>query len=191
MSISVWGSWLRYLLKKLDLSGCGLTKAPEFDYPNELEELNLSNNPLNDSIISIWRKWSLHSLKKLDLSGCGLTKTPEFDNLHRLEELNLSNNPLNDSTISIEGKWPLHSLRNLDLSGCGLTEAPKFDYLHRLEELNLSNNHIDHQDLLQKLNRETASCMSDLQIPLKHEGMFLRRIKFEDGAYIYSQFRGG
>ena len=134
---------LGHELKKLDLSGCGLT---HIDLHNlkicpELEELNLSNNHLHDVYFGNYLYMS--RLKKLDLSGCGLVDTSLLSSrdCDRLEELNLSNNPLYE--FGFCGYWKyMPSLKKLDLSGCGLTGI----YLYALgnyrglEELNLSNN---------------------------------------------------
>ena len=137
--------------KKLDLSGCGLTKLPEDlgDY-QRLEELNLSNNPLSNLNISDSLEYfPLYWLKKLDLSGCGLTKLPEgLGDYERLEELNLSNNPLSNLDIFFLKYLPCYELKKLDLSGCGLTKLSEglSDY-DSLEELNLSNNPLSNLDI--------------------------------------------
>ena len=135
---------LRHELKKLDLSGCGLTDIDLHSLENchGLEELNLSNNDLHD-VYSRNYLGNMSSLKKLDLSGCSLTYTPLFSLrvCHRLEELNLSNNPLCD--ISSCNFWEyVSSLKKLDLSGCGLTDIDLYALANSqgLEELNLSNN---------------------------------------------------
>ena len=131
-------------LKKLDLSGCGLTDTDLHGLKdcNGLEELNLSNNPLRSFYFcGLWGY--MFRLKKLDLSGCGLTHIYLDDLKERvgLEELNLSNNPVHD--FYFPGFWEyMPSLKKLDLSGCGLTNTDLDDLknCHRLEELNLSNN---------------------------------------------------
>ena len=131
-------------LKKLDLSGCGLTDTDLHDLKdcNGLEELNLSNNPLHYFYFcGLWGY--MFRLKKLDLSGCGLTHIYLDDLKDRvgLEELNLSNNPVHE--FYFPGFWEcMPSLKKLDLSGCGLTNTDLDDLknCHRLEELNLSNN---------------------------------------------------
>ena len=86
-------------LKKLDLSGCGLTNTDlcGLEYFHGLEELNLSNNPLHDFGFrtGYWDFLGRHrvSLRSLNLSGCCLTKWPSGLNGSRsLQELNLSNN---------------------------------------------------------------------------------------------------
>ncbi len=136
---SVYTSGLTHL-KKLDLSGRGLTKFPDGLLGcGEVEELNLSNNPIGPSFSFSLLLRLRRSLKKLDLSGCGLTKLPKgFEHLYKLEELNLSNNPLHP----LPPVLLRYKLKKLDLSGCGLTEFPEgFEpFSDKLEELNLSNN---------------------------------------------------
>jgi Leucine-rich repeat (LRR) protein len=82
-----------YSLKKLDLSGCGLTKLPgSLELYRKLEELNLSNNPRIHSDRS-FLKIPKCRLKKLDLSGCGLTELPnDLEECGNLQEFNFSNN---------------------------------------------------------------------------------------------------
>ena len=84
-----WGT-----LRKLDLSGCRLTKLPEgLKFCDELEELNLSNNPLDLSGKCLLKYIPRSSLKKLDLSGCDLTELPnDLEEWGNLQELNFSNN---------------------------------------------------------------------------------------------------
>ena len=138
----------KHELKKLDLSGCGLTYSHLDDLKDclGLEELNLSNNPMHDFYFPLYGLY-ISSLKKLDLSGCGLTDTylRGFKNFPGLEELNLSNNPLYH--FRFLGYWEDTSrLRKLDLSGCGLThiDLHGLKNFHELKELNLSNNPLHH-----------------------------------------------
>ena len=137
-------------LKKLNLSGCGLKEFHLHSHLHshfwELEELNLSNNPLGDSNISSSLE-SFHEntpeLKKLNLSGCGLKQFHLHSRFWELEELNLSNNPLDDSNISSSLESILLRvcrLRKLNLSGCGLKQSHLDSCFWNLEELDLSNN---------------------------------------------------
>jgi hypothetical protein len=78
-------------LKKLDLSGCGLTEFSPLFKSEKIEDLNISNNPLTPPISSFLR--GMDNLKKLDLSGCGLKEFPyDLKICVNLQELNLSNN---------------------------------------------------------------------------------------------------
>jgi hypothetical protein len=81
------------VLKKLDLSGCGLTKLPEgLGSCYQLEELNLSNNSLQLAAICFSLAW-LVRLKVLDLSSCGLKEWPySLHGCSNLQALNLSDN---------------------------------------------------------------------------------------------------
>ena len=94
-------------LKKLDLSGCGLTRFPErLKHCDSLEELNLSNSSLSsEELLSPILK-RLPRLKKLYLCGCGLIRLPDdlLKQITELEFLNLSNN-------SIDCEHLLHDLR--------------------------------------------------------------------------------
>ena len=188
-------------LKKLDLSGCGLTHM-DLDSLNDchgLEELNLSNNPLHQVCFPrFWR--SMSSLKKLYLSGCSLTNADldGLENFPGLEELNLSNNPLHVFDFRA-GYWDFLgrdqvSLKLLNLSGCCLTKwSSGLKKCSSLQELNLSNNFFDHQDLLENLNNGKImlsqsglqKCKKELLEPAPSAlGLpNLNRIIFEDAAY--------
>ncbi|CAB4005691.1 leucine-rich repeat-containing 15-like isoform X2 [Paramuricea clavata] len=189
-------------LKKLDLSGCGLTKL--FGGFQFCQELDLSNNPLIHLFLissldcKLWR-----GLKKLNLSGCGLTEVPEgLQCCHELEELNLSNNPLRYLYLSYiphpEYKiW--RRLKKLDMSDCDLVDWPNcVQEYGNLQELNLSKNSFDHQDLLEKLNSGKVFSYSsfhkigkELLKPAASGSRYpnLTRIIFEDA--VYTQSSGG
>ena len=148
LDISSLANSFGHKLKKLDLSGCGLTYSHLDDLKDchGLEELNLSNNPLYYFYFPF--QWEyMCSLKKLDLSGCGLTDTDlrGLEYSHGLEELNLSNNPLYHFYFPFQWEY-MSSLKKLDLSGCGLTDTylRGFKNFPGLEELNLSNNPLHH-----------------------------------------------
>ncbi len=128
----------------MDLSGRDLAKLPQHLKDNylKLEELNLSNNPLDHSMISDLVIRCRFALKKLDLSDCELIKLPKgLKHCRKLEELNLSNNAFTHSDLSTLGGWLRYELKKLNLSVCGLTRLPKnLGCCYKLEELNLSNN---------------------------------------------------
>ena len=144
-------------LKRLDLSGCCLRYLEEeyFERLSGLEELNLSNNPLQDLDLEFLEHMCL---KKLDLSGCGLTgqDLEGLKYLRGLEDLNLSNNPLD--SIKLYSLKSMPGLRTLDISGCDLTDKDLKDFAlwDGVEELNLSNNALSHMlqypENLKKLN---------------------------------------
>ena len=178
-------------LKKLDLSGRGLTGLPPDLFENcyEIEELNLSNNPLAHS--DLYPIGCMHSLKKLDVSGCGLKELnlSFLQMCDEIEELNLSNNSLTDLDLHPIGR--MHSLKKLDLSGCSLRECPSdLENSANLQELNLSNNLFDHQDLLEELNSETKFSFSERELfglrGSSIDSSIPTRIIFEDAIYIKS-----
>nr|XP_055073075.1 protein NLRC5-like [Misgurnus anguillicaudatus] len=153
-------------LKKVRLSGCGLTEescsglASVLRSKSSLKELDMSNNNLQDSGVM-----KLHNglqnnncqLHKLRLSGCGLTEescsalASVLRSKPGLKELDMSNNNLQDSGVKklhngLENtNCQLHKLR---LSGCGLTEescsalASVLRSKPGLKELDMSNNNL-------------------------------------------------
>ena len=98
----------------LDLSGQGLTKAPEYIFARtSLTELNLSNNALTGSLQS--QIGQLQNLKILNLSGNKFTGVPaEVGKLSQLEVLDLSNNQLTGLPLELGN---LSHLKVLNLSG--------------------------------------------------------------------------
>ena len=175
-------------LKKINLSGCGLTKFPSgLTGFIRLEELNLSNNPLGDSNISFFSElMDLRRLKKLNLSGCGLKQFHRNFDFWQLEELDLSNNALGNSSMdtaqlrmlfddsgkSILDLFPMIWLKKLNLSNCGFKTWPHV--VHRplnLEELNLSNNFINHQQTFESLAGSLSLQNSDEPLELAPIGL--------------------
>ena len=177
------------------MSSCCFTTLLEYlEHFSELEELDLSNNPLNHLDRSPLEYIPWHRLRKLDLSGCGVTELPEgFECCCELEELNLSNNPLTHLYIPSLTYIPWRRLKKLDLSGCGLTELPNgLRKCGNIQELDLSNNSFDHHDLLEKLNSGKVFSYSSLHKSAKElleptasglERSKLTRIIFEDVIY--------
>jgi Leucine-rich repeat (LRR) protein len=113
-------------LKKLDLSGCGLTEFSEsFMYFYELEELNLSNNPLGPSFIFPTKLEFWFQLKKLDLSGCGLKEWPcALEKCSNLQELNLSNNSIGHEELLEELNSGKMFISHLSLYKSGKIKGP-------------------------------------------------------------------
>lgn len=98
----------------LNLSGQGLTKAPDYIFNLiNLEGLNLSNNSLTGALQAEVRH--LQNLKVLDLSNNRFTGVPaEIGQLKNLEVLNLSNNLLTGLPNELGN---LSNLKLLDISG--------------------------------------------------------------------------
>ncbi|KAL4340078.1 hypothetical protein GQ457_08G000270 [Hibiscus cannabinus] len=119
---------------------------------DKLENLDLSNNRFNDSILAPISK--LSSLKFLDLtSNFPLTRSNRtngikmLSKLNNLEILNLSNIPLGNNIMS-----QLHdftSLKSLSLQNCelgGAVDLMEFNTLMNLSELQLGYNNIESLD---------------------------------------------
>ena len=194
-------------LKKLNLSGCGLKQFHLDSRFWELEELDLSNNPLGDSNISSFLAsihQHTHRLKKLNLSGCGLKQFHWDSHFWELEELDLSNNPLGDSSMgttllqkseqkSILHLCPMIWLKKLNLSDCGFKTWPHVvHHPLNLEELNLSNNSINHQHIFENLPGSLSLQKSNEPLELEPIGLgffVAKRIIFEDAVYV--QTNGG
>ncbi len=104
----------------LNLSGRGLTKAPDYIFSQtNLEELNLSNNKIGGALQS--QVQNLRNLKILNLSNNNFTGVPaEVGQLKNLEVLNLSNNQLTGLPNELGN---LSKLKLLDLSGNNYSEA--------------------------------------------------------------------
>jgi len=104
----------------LDLSGQGLTKAPNYIFARtDIEELNLSNNVLDGALQAEIRH--LQNLKVLNLSNNTFTGVPaEIGQLKNLEVLDLSNNKLTGLPYELGN---LSKLKLLDISGNAYSEA--------------------------------------------------------------------
>jgi len=104
----------------LDLSGRGLTKAPEYIFNRaDIEKLDLSDNELGGALQAEVRH--LQKLRVLDLSNNKFTGVPaEIGQLKNLEVLDLSDNLLTGLPYELGN---LSKLRLLDLSGNDYSEA--------------------------------------------------------------------
>lgn len=98
----------------LDLSGQGLTKAPNDVFvKTNIDELNLSNNKITGSLQAEVR--NLTNLKVLNLSNNMFSGVPaEIGQLSKLEVLNLSNNLITGLPLELGN---LKNLKVLDLRG--------------------------------------------------------------------------
>lgn len=106
-------------LDKLSLSNCSLRRLPEsFDSLQELQDLDISNNPLSDAFVSLLNP--LKSLEYLDMSYCnlGYVSNKTFTQMTSLKKLKMSGNILH--TLE-EGLFTnLSRLETLELENCGL-----------------------------------------------------------------------
>jgi Leucine-rich repeat (LRR) protein len=98
----------------LDLSGQGLTRAPEYVFSRtDLTALDLSDNKLTGALQAEIRH--LQKLRTLDLSNNDFTGVPaEVGQLSNLEVLDLSDNPLTGLPYELGN---LSNLKMLDLRG--------------------------------------------------------------------------
>ena len=123
-------------LEKLDLSDNELSRAiPNFDLP-KLKYFYLNNNQLSGSIPN----FDLPELRKLNLSNNQLNKAiPNFNHLPKLRDLNLSNNQLGDFIPNFD--FP--NLSRLNLSNNELSGSVPNFYFQYLYDLNLANNNLE------------------------------------------------
>lgn len=106
-------------LQRLFLSNCGLKYLPKsFEKLKQLEELDISYNPLNDAFIKI-----LAPLNKLEYLNMGYSNlshiSPQtFSKMTSMKHLVLSGNDLNSLEAGLFGN--LTHLESLELNDCGL-----------------------------------------------------------------------
>jgi Leucine-rich repeat (LRR) protein len=114
-------------LHKLSLKSCGLTRLPPntFHRLTELEELDISRNPLNDAFTGILSP--LETLQILDMSYSNLSHISRgtFSKMTHLPQLVLSVNHLTDLESGLFQN--LTQLRILKLNDCGLNHPPEED----------------------------------------------------------------
>ena len=125
---------------------------------SNLEELDLSNNPIKDSGAAVLAKVGhLSKLKTLRLKNCGLTKIGlqslmNSKSLPELRCLYLDNNPsLNDAIRTLVESSMVSQLRTLSLSGISQLSYRQFQQLAKTGELgNLAELDISGQPFLQR-----------------------------------------
>lgn len=110
-------------LQKLSLRNCSLHRLPDntFHRFSDLQELDLSKNPLQDAFTSLLSP--LESLERLDMgySNLGYISRTTFSKMTSLKTLILSGNPLN--TLESGLFQNLSHLETLELNNCGLVHA--------------------------------------------------------------------
>ena len=119
-------------LKKLTLSGCGLSTVAGLENAQMLTDLNLSNN----TIRNLEPLSTLMNLQTLDLSHNALTSLNALTQLANLETLDVSYNVL----TSIDPIATCRKLTQLDASHNRITSLGTVDNLPTLSKLNLSSN---------------------------------------------------
>uniref|UniRef100_A0A3N7FTM6 Leucine-rich repeat-containing N-terminal plant-type domain-containing protein n=1 Tax=Populus trichocarpa TaxID=3694 RepID=A0A3N7FTM6_POPTR len=112
-----------------------------------LEELHLSDNKFNDSILSSLSGFS--TLKSLHLSNNKFTGTIGLKGLRNLEELYLGFNKFNNSILSSLSGFS--TLKSLDLSGNMFTGSTGLYGLRNLETLNLEYTDFKESILIESL----------------------------------------
>jgi len=125
--------------RRIDLSGKGLTKIPDFVfYMKNLQELYLSNNKITTLPSEIRH---LKKLDGLDLNRNKLVSLPpEFGQLKNLETLQLSKNKLVSLSESI---GQLKKLKVIGLGDNNLSTLPEsIGQLQKLEMIDLAGNNI-------------------------------------------------
>lgn len=106
-------------LEKLSLSHCGLSRLPDtFDKFKSLQELDISNNPLNDAFVKLLAP--LHNLEYLNMGYSNLSyiAPTSFSKMTSMKRLVLSGNDLNNLEAGLFGN--LTHLESLELNFCGL-----------------------------------------------------------------------
>nr|XP_014349731.1 PREDICTED: ribonuclease inhibitor-like [Latimeria chalumnae] len=176
-------------LQKLSSNNCYLTSTSCRDLSSflsrnqSLTELNLSDNPIQDSGMSLICNISNKEIQKLSLNSCSFTASccevlSSFMRRNRsLTDLNLSFNQIQDSGISLICKADNDQIQNLSLNSCNLTSGcceALCSFLNQnqsLRELDLTSNKIENSGMseickadnnqLQKLSLNSCNLTSD------------------------------
>ena len=141
-------------VKSLFISGLGISNFKELPYFTELEELDISNNPLVEVDLSNLKK--LKSLSCYSQFGNIIYVKDVASNLNSVDcniEQILSFNHLNIQSLTITSTYPLISipeiifefknLESLDVSFCGINSIKGIEKLTKLKFLDLSRNQIE------------------------------------------------
>ena len=122
-------------LTSLNLSGNAITNAESIGVLSKIKNLNLSDNPANESILSTVSK--LTSLKELNLSNTQLNgdQLSNLKNLTSLEKIVISKNNIS----SVESISSLSGITSMDLSiNKSFTDFKQLTTFRKLTELNVS-----------------------------------------------------
>ena len=158
-------SALRYLgrLQSLSAAGCGLSSLEHLRYAHDLQVLNLSKNPLSDSL-----DWAtFDQLKQLSLGETGLMNYDFLRQLPKLSTLDLQGNmaiaaisqlpvmpqlkalDLSKTNVgSLEGISAFSALERLMVAGTPLSEIGEVAALPKLSYLDIQNTPLKSLDAL-------------------------------------------
>ncbi|KAI9393859.1 hypothetical protein POPTR_005G011600v4 [Populus trichocarpa] len=150
-----------------------------------LEELHLSDNKFNDSILSSLSGFS--TLKSLHLSNNKFTGTIGLKGLRNLEELYLGFNKFNNSILSSLSGFS--TLKSLDLSGNMFTGSTGLYGLRNLETLNL-----EYTDFKESILIESLGALPSLKTlyasysKFKHFGKGLSNSSSLEEVFLYYSY---
>lgn len=121
-------------LKKLTLSGCGITTIAGLSGATGITELDLSNNSIRD----LSALTGMQSLQKLDLQNNAINDLHQLSTLTTLNELNISYNAVSDlSPIAV-----LTGLTWLEASSNTIAALPQLENWKSLTYLGLASNQL-------------------------------------------------
>ena len=157
-------------LKRINLSGTGITDISVLSNIPDLEQLDISITDVSD--ISVLANMS--ALKSLDISGTHVSDISVLSNISTLEQLYLAGTEIADLSVLPQ----LINLKTLSLASMDLSDASALSGLKNLESLNLQNSSISDYSFLadltnlKELNLEGSSIsnldavagMNDLEI---------------------------
>ena len=133
------------MLKTLKLSGCALTSVDGLSQLTALEELDLSNNIINNiGVLSL-----MLDLKTINLANNPITSIAGLSTCKQLEQLDISNCDVS-SLSSLADKDNLHSLLAPNNKIASLEELSRCTLL---EELNVQSNLISDISVLSRLSK--------------------------------------
>lgn len=132
-------------LEKLCLSNCGLSRLPDtFHKFKSLQELDISQNPLNDAFVKLLAPLATLEYLNMGYSNLSYISPTSFTKMTSMKRLVLSGNDLYSLEAGLFGN--LTHLESLELNSCGLRRPlnatlffNNFTYMD-LTELHLSGN---------------------------------------------------
>lgn len=185
-------------VKSLDLNQLDIFETDWLEMFPHLEELDLSNNSLEDMTNCV----KLKNLRKLTLSSCELFWIDFFDNLIKLETLDLSYNEINrienienltnlkslylgnNRIRKMENLEKLTNLSTLNLKSNLIAKIENLDALSKLTNLNLEDNIISKVENLENLRFLTHISLSENQIENIEELRMLLSLPYLQKLYV-------